>query len=170
MHDKILKELMDILKSAGISALKEPTDVLSKPGNQGDILIPDIFIANNPLVQDKVNTVYDLFVVHPANNGLVSKTYSKNFKYKQAIEISNGSTIFIPIGLDLYGELGLETIKFIEDIASVGSTLKGQKQSYFLNKFYNNLSFIFANENTNIIKNYIYKYGEFRNRNSDNIS
>ena len=170
MHDKILKALIDLLKSAGISALKEPTDVLTKPGNNGDILIPDIFIANNPLVEDNLNSVYDLFVVHPSNHGLVSKAHYKIAKYNQAIEISNGSTIFIPIGFDLYGELGPETDKFIENIASFGCTSKGYKQSYFLNRFYNNLSFIFANENTNIIKSYIYKYGEFRSRNSNNIS
>jgi hypothetical protein len=45
---------------------------------------------------------------------------------------------------------------------------KDRKKSYFLNRFYNNLSFIFAKENTNIIKSYISKYGEFRIRNPPN--
>jgi beta-xylosidase len=66
------------------------------------------------------------------------------------------------LSLNLYGELGPETIKFIDSITSFISTFKGRKPSYFTNRFYNNLSFIFANENTNIIKSYISKYGEFR--------
>ena len=169
MHDNILKALMDLLKSAGISAVKEPADVLTKPGNHGDILIPDIYIPNNPLVEDNLDTAYDLFVVHPSNKSLCSKTHFKIAKYKQANEIINGSIIFTPIGLDLYGELSPEIDKFIVNIAAFGSISKGHKQSYFLNRFYNKLSFIFANENTNIIKNYIHKYGEFRSRNPIHI-
>jgi hypothetical protein len=72
------------------------------------------------------------------------------------------NTIFKPIGFDLYGELGPETIKLIDSISSFGSIFKDR------NRFYNNLSFIFANENTNIIKSYISKYGDFRIRNPPN--
>jgi beta-xylosidase len=60
--------------------------------------------------------------------------------------------VFLGIGFDLYGELGPETIKFIDSISSFGSTFKGLKPSYFTNRFYNNLFFIFANENSKIIK------------------
>ena len=155
---------MDLIKSAGISALKEPTDVLTKLGNHGDILIPDIFIPNNPLDDNKSNTVYDLFIVHPSNDGLRSSTLKKISKYNQANEITNGTTIFKPIGLDLFGTLDSETIKFIDNIASFGSNSKDKKKSYFLNRFYNNLSFTFAYEFTNIIQNYISKYGEYRIR------
>jgi hypothetical protein len=164
MHDNILKSLMDLIKSAGISALKEPTDVLTKLGNHGDILIPDIFIPNNPLDDNKSNTVYDLFIVHPSNDGLRSSTLKKISKYNQANEITNGTTIFKPIGLDLFGTLDSETFKFIDNIASFGSNSKDKKKSYFLNRFYNNLSFTFAYEFTNIIQNYISKYGEYRIR------
>jgi hypothetical protein len=105
-----------------------------------------------------------VYVVHP------SKTRQNNSKYNQSNEIANGTTIFKPIGFDLYGvvfllELGPETIKFIDSIAPFGSIFKGRKPSYFTNRFYNNLSFIFANENTYIIKSYISKYSEFRIRN-----
>jgi hypothetical protein len=116
---------MNLLKSA-ISALKEPTDVLTTTGNHGDILVPDMFIRNNPFVVDNFDTAYDLFVVHPSNNSLSSKTLQKKSKYNQSNEISNDITIFKPIGFDLYGELGPETIKFIDSIASFGSTFKGR--------------------------------------------
>jgi hypothetical protein len=86
-----------------------------------------MFIRNNPLVVivDNFDTAYDLFVVHPSNNRLSSKTRQKNSKYYLSNEISNGITIFKPIGFDLYGELGCETIKFIDSIASFDSTFKG---------------------------------------------
>ena len=96
------------------------------------------------------------------------RTFKKNAKYNQSIEISDGSVVFIPIGFDLYGVLGPETTKLIEDIAAYGAKVKGHKPSYFINRFYNNLSFIFAIENSNIIKNYISKYGELRLRNPPN--
>jgi hypothetical protein len=109
-----------------------------------------------------------VYVVHPSNNSLFSKTRQKNSKYNQSNEIANGNTIFKPIGFDLYDELGPETIKFIDSITYFVSTFIGRKPSYFTIRFYNNLSFIFANENTNIIKSYISKYSEFRIRNPSN--
>jgi hypothetical protein len=88
---------------------------------------------------------------------LSSKTRQKNSKYNQSNEIANGNTIFIHVGFDLYGKLGSKTTKLIDSISVFGSIFKDRKKSYFLNRFYNNLSFIFANENTNIIKSYISK-------------
>jgi hypothetical protein len=105
-----------------------------------------------------------VYVVHPSNNSFSSRTCQKISKYNQSIEIANGNTIFIPVGFDLYGKLGSETTKLIDCIAVFGSIYKDRKKSFFLNRFYNNLSFIFANENANIIKSYISKYGEFRIR------
>jgi hypothetical protein len=124
-----------------------------------------MFLTNNPFIENKPDSAFDVYVVHPSNNSLSSKTRQKISKYNQSNEIANGNTIFIPVGFDLYGKLGSETIKLIDSIAVFGSIHKDRKKSYFLNRFYNNLSFIFANENTNIIKSYISKYGEFRIRN-----
>jgi hypothetical protein len=109
-----------------------------------------MFIRNNYLVVDNFDTPYDLFVAHPSNNRLSSRTRQKNSKYFLSNEISNGITIFKPIGFDIYGELGHETIKFIVSIVSYASTFKCLKPSYFTNRFYNILSFFFANENSNI--------------------
>jgi hypothetical protein len=67
------------------------------------------------------------------------------------------------------GEIRLDTTKLIDDIALFGSIHKDRKISYFLNRFYNNLSFIFAIENANIIKSYFSKYCEFRSRNLSTI-
>jgi hypothetical protein len=121
------------------------------------------FSENNP------DSAFDVYVVHPSNNSLSSKTTQKISKYNQYNEIANGNTIFIHVGFDLYGKLRSETTKLIDDIALFGSIHKDRKKSYLLNRFYNNLSFIFANENTNIIKSYISKYGEFRSRNLSTI-
>jgi hypothetical protein len=119
-----------------------------------------MFVTHNPFSVNKPDSAFDVYVVHPSNNSLSSKTSQKISKYNQSIEIVNGNTIFIPVGFDLYSKLGSETTKLIDSI------YKDCKKSHFLNRFYNNLSFIFANENANIIKSYISKYGEFRTRNS----
>jgi hypothetical protein len=60
-----------------------------------------------------------VYVVHPSNNSLSTKTRQKNSKYNQANEIANGNTIFIPVGVDLYGKLGSETTKLIDSIAVI---------------------------------------------------
>jgi hypothetical protein len=80
---------MDLLKSAGILALKEPTDVLTRRGNHGDMLIPDMFIRNNPLVVDNFDTAYDLFVAHPSNNSLSSRTRTFLMKFVMVLLFLN---------------------------------------------------------------------------------
>jgi hypothetical protein len=89
----------------------------------------------NPLAENNLDTAYDVYVVRPSNNSLSSKTRQKISKYNQSNEIATSNTIFKPIGLDLYGELGPETIKFIDNIASFGSIFKDHKKSYFTNRF-----------------------------------
>jgi hypothetical protein len=79
-----------------------------------------MFITNNPLIVNKPDSAYDMYVVHPSNNSLSSKTRQKNSKYNQSNEIANGNTLFKLIGFDLYGELGPETIKLIDSISSFG--------------------------------------------------
>jgi hypothetical protein len=88
---------MNLLKAAGLLALKESTDVLTRIGNHGEILVPDAFIINNPLVENNLDTAYDVYVIHPSNNGLSSKTRQKSSIYNQSNQISNGTTIFKPI-------------------------------------------------------------------------
>jgi hypothetical protein len=159
MHDSIVNSFMHYFKAVGLFALKESPDVLTKIKNNGVILIPDMFLTNSPFSENKPDSAFDVDVVHPSNNSLSSKTSQKISKYNQANEIANGIAIFIPVGFELYGKLGSETTKLIDNIAVFGSIQKDRKKSYFLNRFYNNLSFIFANEyNT-------YKKGEFKQKN-----
>jgi hypothetical protein len=80
-----------------------------------------MFVTNNPFFVNKPDSALDMYVVHPSNNSLSSKTRQKNSKYNQSNEIANVSTIFIPIGFDLYGKLGSETIKLIDSISVFGS-------------------------------------------------
>jgi hypothetical protein len=87
---------------------------------------------------DRSDSAYDVYVVHLSNNSLSSKTRQKNSKYNQSNEIANGNPFFKPIGFDLYGELGPETIKLIDSICSFGTIFKDRKKSYFLNRLYNN--------------------------------
>jgi hypothetical protein len=56
---------------------------------------------------------------------------------------------------DLYGELSTGTINLFDRIASFAAAPKGITPFYYLNRFYNNLLFVFANKNSNIISSYI---------------
>jgi hypothetical protein len=156
MHDSIVNAFMYFFKSVGILALKEALDVLTKINNNGEICFSQTVLL-----------VKIILILHLTCMWFTPPTivYPQRHTYNQSNEIANGNTIFIPVGFDLYRKLRSETTKLIDDIALFGSIHKDRKKSYFLNRFYNNLSFLFANENTNIIKSYISKYGEFRSRN-----
>jgi hypothetical protein len=65
---------MYFFKSVGILALKEALDVLTKINNNGEILVPDMFITNSPLSENNPDSAFDVYVVHPSNNSLSSKT------------------------------------------------------------------------------------------------
>jgi hypothetical protein len=56
MHDNVLYIIMNFLKLARVTALKESPDVFD---------IPDFFLRRNPLFKDNPDTAYDLFIVHP---------------------------------------------------------------------------------------------------------
>jgi hypothetical protein len=152
MHEFILNTIMDLLKLANFNADKEPTHVLNRQGNRGEILVPDDYIKNNPLIPDHSDTAFDLYVVHPdvdpvnstVSYSLSRKTNQKIAKYGNSIEIINNSIIFKPIGCDLYGELSLEFTNFIDSIIAFGSTFKNIRPSVFSNRFYNNLAFTFT--------------------------
>jgi hypothetical protein len=139
---------MNFLKLARVTALKEPPGLF-------DTLIRDFFLRRNPLLTDNP----DLFIAHPdadkvyspVSTTLSHKNAQKISKYNGAIEVANNSIVFKPIGCDLYGELSTDTINLFGSIASFAAAPKGISPFYYLNRFYNNLSFVFANENSNII-------------------
>jgi hypothetical protein len=108
----------------------------------------------------------DLNVNSTVSYSLSRKSSQKIAKYSNSIEIANNSIIFKRIGCDLYGELSLDFTNFIDSIISFGSTFKNIRPSLLSNRFDNNLAFIFANENSNII--YTNKYGELRRWNFPN--
>jgi hypothetical protein len=58
--------------------------------------------------------------------------------------------IFKPIGCDFNGELSTDTINLFDSIGSFAAAPKGISPFYYLNRFYYYLSFVFANENSNL--------------------
>jgi hypothetical protein len=135
IHDSIVNAFMYFFKSVGILALKEALDVLTKINHNGEILVPDMFLTNSPFSENNPDSAFDVYVVHPSNNSLSSKTTQKISKYHQSNEIANGNTIFIPVGFDLYGKLRSETTKLIDDIALLVLSTRIVKNATFLIDF-----------------------------------
>jgi hypothetical protein len=84
MHDSIVNAFMYYFKSAGILALKESPDALTKINNNGEILVPNMFLTNSPFSENNPDSAFDVYVVHPSNNSLSSKTRQKISKYNQS--------------------------------------------------------------------------------------
>jgi hypothetical protein len=80
MHEFILNVIMNLLKLANVKADKEHI-VLNRQGNRGEILVPDGFIKDNPLIPQHSDTVFDLYVVHPDADP-VNSTISYSLSHK----------------------------------------------------------------------------------------
>jgi hypothetical protein len=91
-----------------------------------------MFLTNSPFSENNPDSAFDVYVFHPSNNSLSSKTIQKISKYNQSNEIANVNTIFIPVGFDLYGKLRAETTKLIDDIALFGY-IWDSKQYHIIN-------------------------------------